>query len=361
MAPTPRPGILDIKAYVGGESAAPGVNRSIRLASNENPLGASREAAAAFDACSSELHRYPDGGAWDLRQSLAAAHDLAADQIVCGAGSDELIGLLTKSYAGPGDEVLHSAHGFLMYAISARAAGATPVAAPETDLTADVEALLDKVSERTRVLFLANPNNPTGTYLPRGTLQRLRRNLPERILLVVDAAYAEYVLEDDYESGAALVAAGDNVVMIRTFSKIYGLAALRLGWAYCPTAVADVLNRVRGPFNVSAAALAAGVAAVADQAHVARSIDHNARWLPWFREALAGLGLETVPSVGNFVLIRFPDAAGQDASAAADYLMRRGILLRGMTGYGLPGALRATIGTEEELRTTVDALADFRS
>ena len=361
MAPVPRPGILDIKAYVGGDSAAPGANRAIRLASNENPLGASREATAAYVAAANELHRYPDGGAWDLRQRLAAAYDLVADQIVCGAGSDELIGLLTKAYAGPGDEVLHSAHGFLMYAISARAAGATPVAAPERDLTADVDALLERVSPRSRVLFLANPNNPTGTYLPRPAVERLRRELPDSVLLVIDAAYAEYVDADDYEAGAALVAAGDNVVMTRTFSKIHGLAALRLGWAYCPPAVADVLNRVRGPFNVSAAALAAGAAAVADQAHVALSVRHNAKWRAWFNEAMAGIGLETVPSVGNFVLLRFPQEPGRDAAAAAAYLKQRGVLLRGMVGYGLPDALRVTIGTEEEMRITVDALTDFRS
>ena len=264
---TPRPGIMEISPYVGGRSALDGRQNVIRLAANESALGPSPRAVAAYEALGSSLHRYPDGGAGDLRDALGTLNGLDPARIVCGTGSDEILQLLTKAYAGPGDEVLDIRHGFLVYALAARAAGATPVAAPETDLRADVDSLLEHVTERTRVLFLANPNNPTGSYLSRGELRRLWSGLPENILLVIDSAYAEYVTVADYEAGAELVDAGKNVVMTRTFSKIYGLAALRLGWCYAGEEVIDVMNRVRGPFNVTAPALAAGLAAVQDQDH----------------------------------------------------------------------------------------------
>ncbi len=361
MTLTPRPGILEVAPYVGGEASVPGVNRVVRLASNENPLGASPRAAAAYSALKDDLHRYPDGGATALRQALAEAENLDAARIVCGAGSDELIALLVRGYAGPGDEVLHSAHGFLMYSIAARIAGATPVAAPERDLTADVEALLARVTARTRLVFLANPNNPTGSYLRAARVRALRGGLPEHVLLVLDAAYAEYVEEADYAAGADLVEACDNVVMLRTFSKIHGLASLRLGWAYCPRDVAEVLNRLRGPFNVTQAAQAAGVAAIADKDHVARARRHNATWRSWLSERLSAAGLHPYPSVGNFILVGFPGEPEPGAEAALAYLKARGILVRGMAGYGLPACLRITVGTEEETRAVADALAEFMS
>ncbi len=359
MALTPRPGILEIEPYVGGDASAAGVERVIRLASNENPLGASPRAIAAYLALQDELHRYPDGGALALRETVAEVHGLPVEQIVCGAGSDELIALLVRAYAGPEDEVLHSAHGFLMYAISARTAGAVPRGAPERDLTADVDALIELAGPKTRLVFIANPNNPTGSYLSAAELRRLREGLAEEVLLVIDSAYAEYVERDDYEAGAELVRDCDNVVMTRTFSKIHGLAALRLGWAYCPPAVADVLNRVRGPFNVSAAAQAAGVAALRDARHVTRSREHNGRWLTWFRQQVAQCGLEALPSAGNFVLLRFPDQPGKDAAAALAELKRRGFLLRPMGAYSLPDCLRATIGTEPDTRSLVEALGEI--
>src|SRR5271167_3253105 len=314
--PAPRPGILDIAPYVGGEATIAGVERPIRLASNESALGPSPKAIAAYSALASEIHRYPEGSAEVLRQAIGQCHGLDPARIVCGAGSDELIALLLRCYAGPGDEVLYSRHGFLMYPIGALSVGATPVAAPERELTADVDALLAHVTPRTRMVFIANPNNPTGTYLGGGELARLHRGLPSSVVLAIDAAYAEFVNRNDYEAGAALVDQADNVVMLRTFSKIYALAGLRLGWAYCPPAVADVLDRVRGPFNVSTPALAAGVAAVEDTAALARARAHNDRWLPWFSERLAALGLPLTPSVGNFVLPRFPEEPGCDAEAA---------------------------------------------
>ncbi|MDH3595643.1 MAG: histidinol-phosphate transaminase [Rhodospirillales bacterium] len=356
---TPRPGILEITPYIGGEAKLPGANRVIRLASNENPLGTGPRAVAAYAAEQDELHRYPDGGARALREAIGEAHGVEPDRVVCGSGIDELIGLLVRAYAGPGDEVLYSAHGFLMYAIAAKGAGAAPVTAPERDLTADVDALLEAVTPRTRLLFLANPNNPTGSYLPADEVRRLREGLPDGVLLVLDAAYAEYVRRDDYEAGADLVRAFDNVVMTRTFSKIHGLAALRLGWAYCSAEVADVLNRLRGPFNVSSAAQAAGVAALSDREHVARSQDNNARWLEWFSQEARRLGLTVPPSVGNFVLVRFPDRPGRDAAAAAEHLKGQGILVRGMGAYDLGDSLRVTIGTEQDMRAVAEALAGF--
>lgn len=354
-----RPGILDIAPYVGGESALAGHQSAIRLASNENPLGASPAAIEAYRKLAPELHRYPDGGSNRLREAIAARFGLDPARIVCGAGSDELIGLLTRAYAGPGDEVVYSRHGFLMYPIAAKSVGAVPVAAPETNLTADVDALLAAVTPRTRILFLANPNNPTGSYLPAEDVARLRRSLREDILLVIDAAYAEYVTRNDYEPGVALVDAGDNVVMTRTFSKIYGLAALRIGWAYCPPAVADVLNRLRGPFNVGAPGQAAGVAALADHAHTEKARAHNAQWLDWFTRQVTALGLVAAPSVGNFVLVRFPAEPGRDADAAADFLNARGIIPRKMGAYGLADSLRITIGLESEMKAVAAALGDF--
>ena len=354
LSPMPRSGILDISPYVGGEAKIGGVERPIRLASNESALGPSAKAIAAYRTLASDIHRYPDGNALELRETLGQFHGLDPSRIVCGAGSDELIALLLRCYAGPGDEVLYSCHGFLMYPIGAKSVGATPIAAPERALTTDVDALLARVTERTRVVFIANPNNPTGTYLRREDLARLHAGLPPSVLLAIDAAYAEFVNRNDYEPGITLVDRAENVVMLRTFSKIYALAGLRLGWAYCPPAIADVLNRVRGPFNVAAPALAAGVAAVEDVEALNRARAHNEIWQPWFSERLAALGLSLTPSVANFVLARFPDA-----DAASTFLHSRGILTRKMGAYGLPQHLRITIGTGPEMETVAAALAEF--
>ena len=358
-SPTPRPGILDIAPYVGGEATIAGVERPIRLASNESALGPSPKAIAAYRALAGEIHRYPEGSSEVLREAIGRRHGLDPARIVCGAGSDELIALLLRCYAGPGDEVLYSRHGFLMYPIGALSVGATPVAAPERELTADVDSLLAHVTPRTRLVFIANPNNPTGTYLSAGELARLHAGLPSSVVLAIDAAYAEFVNRNDYEAGAALVDHADNVVMLRTFSKIYALAGLRLGWGYFPPAIADVLNRVRGPFNVSTPALAAGVAAVEDTDAFARARAHNDRWQPWFSDRLAALGLPLTPSVGNFVLPRFPDEPGRDAQAAFAFLQSRGILTRKMGGYGLPQYLRITIGTGQEMEKVAAALGEF--
>jgi histidinol-phosphate aminotransferase len=355
----PRPGILDISPYVGGEARVAGVERPIRLASNESALGPSSKAMAAYLALAGEIHRYPDGNAEELREALGQCHGIDPARIVCGAGSDELITLLLRCYAGPGDEVLYSRHGFLMYPINAMAAGATPIAAPERELTTDVDAVLARVTERTRVVFIANPNNPTGTYLGAQEVARLHAGLPPSVLLAIDAAYAEFVNRNDYEPGIALVDRAENVVMLRTFSKIYALAGLRLGWAYCPPTVADVLNRVRSPFNVSAAAQAAGVAAVEDVEALNRARAHNERWLPWFSERLKVLGLPVTPSVANFVLARFPDEPLKNADSAFAFLQSRGILTRKMAAYCLPQHLRLTIGTGPEMEIVAATLAEF--
>jgi histidinol-phosphate aminotransferase len=358
-APQPRPGIMSISAYVPGESEVEGGIRPIKLSSNETPLGPSPRAVAAYKAEADRLERYPDGASTALRQAIGKHYGLDPARIVCGAGSDELISLLAHHYSGPGDEVLITAHAFAMFKIFTLASGATPVEAPEHDYTADVDALLARVTPRTKIVFLANPNNPTGTYIPHDEVRRLHRGLPSHTLLVLDAAYGEYVRRNDYEAGLELVANNANAVMLRTFSKVYGLAALRLGWAYCPLAVAEVLNRVRGPFNVTSPAIAAGIAALQDREHMERAVAHNERWLPWVTAELEKVGIKVTPSIGNFVLMHFP--AGKTVAAADKHLKARGIIVRPVGAYGIPNALRMTIGTEDDNRAAVAALAEFMS
>jgi histidinol-phosphate aminotransferase len=359
--PIPKSGVLEIEAYVPGESELPGGREPIKLSSNENPLGASPGAVAAFKEAAGSLERYPDGSATALRRAIGRAHGLNPDRIICGAGSDELLNMLAHAYLGPGDEAIFTQHGFLVYRIATLACGAKPVVAPEKDLRTDVDAILARVTPQTRMVFVANPNNPTGTYIPFDEVRRLHKGLPANVVLVLDAAYGEYVRRNDYEAGIELVATSDNVVMTRTFSKIHGLAALRLGWAYCPAAIVDALNRIRGPFNVSAPAIAAGVAALEDRAHIESSVTHNETWLSWLTGEIERLGLKVTPSVGNFVLVHFPAGAGRNADSAEAFLKSQSILVRKMGGYGLPGALRVTIGTEAENRAVVDALASFLS
>jgi histidinol-phosphate aminotransferase len=358
-SPEPRPGILDIEAYVPGESRVPGGMKPIKLSSNETPFGPSPKAIAAYSAAAAGLERYPDGQATALRAAIARRYGLDTSRIVCGAGSDELLSLLAHAYLGPGDEAIYTEHGFLVYRIAILSNGATPVIAPEKNLRTDVDAILARVSPRTRIVFLANPNNPTGTYIPIDEVRRLHAKLPASVLLVLDAAYAEYVHRNDYEAGLELVATTDNTVMTRTFSKIYGLASLRIGWAYCPARVADVLNRIRGPFNLSSAAIAAGAAAMEDTAHVERAAAHNESWLPRLAEGVQKLGLTVTPSVANFVLIHFPGGKAKGAAAADEFLMSRAIILRRVASYHLPDCLRMTIGTDEDNRAVLAALGDF--
>lgn len=365
--PIPRPGILDIAPYIPGTSGLPGAEPVVKLSSNETPLGASPRALEAYLAQSPNLSRYPSGSARPLRDALAKQYGLHAARIVCGAGSDELLNMLAQAYLGPGDEAIYSEHGFLVYRIAIMARGATPIPAPERDLTADVDAILKRVTDATRLVFIANPNNPTGTYLTVDEVKRLHAGLPEHVILVLDAAYAEYVRANDYQAGIELVESTPNTVMTRTFSKIYGLAALRLGWAYCPAPIADVLNRIRGPFNVTGPSIAAGVAALHDQPHLEQAVAHNMVWRTRMAEALERLGLRVTPSAANFLLVHFPagaaskseSTAGKSAREADAFLHERRIILRRVEEYGFPNALRLTIGTEEENRAVLDALTEF--
>ncbi len=360
LRPEPKPGVMDIAAYVPGKSTAPdGVAKVHKLSSNENPLGASPRAIEAVRETAGALEFYPDGSATALREAIGEVHGLNPANIVCSNGSDEIIQLLAQTYLRPGDEGLFTEHGFLVYRIYIQAAGGVPVVAPETDETADVDAILAAVTPKTKIVFLANPNNPTGTYIPFEEVRRLHASLPKDVLLVLDAAYAEYVRRNDYEAGIELVSSSQNVVMTRTFSKVHGLGGARIGWLYGPAHVVDALNRVRGPFNVNAMAIAAGAAAIRDQAHVQSSVEHNERWLSWVSQALRELGLRVTPSVGNFILIHFPDDERHSAARADDYLARRGYVLRRVAAYGFPNALRMTIGTEEANRGVVASLAEF--
>jgi histidinol-phosphate aminotransferase len=357
MRPQPRAGILAIEPYVGGESSVPGQSRVFKLSSNESPLGPSPAAIAAYRAAASELALYPKGDAVELRHAIACVHGLAADRIVLGAGSDELLHLLARAYLGPGDEAICTEHAFIVYRIATLASGGRTVFAPETDDRTDVGAILARVGPRTRLVFLANPNNPTGTYISGSELAGLHAALPGDVLLIVDAAYAEYVQEADYLTGESLVARHENVVMLRTFSKAYGLAGLRLGWAYCPPAVRDVLERIRGPFNTSVAAQAAGLAAVQDRPHLARAVAYNARWLPELARGIAQTGIKIVPSAGNFLLLDFGRAQRAEAADAA--LRAQGLILRGLRNYGMDSALRLTVGSEEANRAVLETLARF--
>ncbi len=357
--PQPRPGVLDIEAYVPGKSSAPGVAKVFKLSSNETPLGPSPKAISAYNEVGRHLEDYPDGSASELREAIGRAFGLDPSRIVCGAGSDDLLNLLARAYLADGDEAIHTTHGFLVYPIATLGTGAKPVVAPETAHTADVDAILARVTPKTKMVFLANPNNPTGTYVRFDEVKRLHKGLSPHVLLVIDAAYAEYVRRNDYEAGIELVATSENVVMTRTFSKIHGLAALRLGWIYGPAHVVDAVNRIRGPFNVNAAAIRAGIAAIEDVAHQERSREHNTRWLAWLTEEIGKLGLAVTPSVANFVLIHFPEQNGRTAKEADAFLTRRGLILRQVGAYKLPNALRMSVGSEEANRLVVQALAEF--
>src|SRR5260370_15679649 len=301
----PRPGIMKMRPYVPGQDSVEGQETIAKLSANGGGLGPSPQAMAAYAKAAAEMHRYPDGGAEKLRAAIGRHYGLDAQRIVCGAGSDELLNLLVRAYCGPGDELLYSQFGFLMYPINALSVGATPVAAPDKGYRADVAALLAKGTNRTRIVCLANPNNPTGSYVTKDDVRRLQARLPKDVLLVIDAAYAEYVSRNDYESGVELVDQAENVVMTRTFSKIYGLGGLRLGWVYGPGGIVDVMSRLRQPFNVNLAAQIAGIAALDDITHTDARRTNNDICLPWLSLALATLGFQPLPSVGNFVLVGF--------------------------------------------------------
>jgi histidinol-phosphate aminotransferase len=352
----PQPGILDIALYEGGKAHVAGVANAVKLSSNENPFGPSDKAKDAFQRSIHSLHRYPNTDHASLRQAIAETHDLDPVRIICGAGSDEIITFLCQAYAGPKDEVVFTEHGFLMYRISSMAVGATPIEVAERERNADVDAILAACNRRTKLVFIANPNNPTGTMISPADMARLAAGIPSQAILVIDGAYAEYV--DGYDGGAALIEARQNVVMTRTFSKIYGLGGLRIGWGYGPADIINVLNRIRGPFNLSTAQLDAAEAAVRDRDHVNRCRSENTRLRHWLAEALAALGVPSDTSLANFVLARFADAA--EAEACDAFLQAQGLIVRRVSGYKLPHCLRITIGDESSCRRVAHAMAQFK-
>lgn len=356
-APTPRPEILTIHPYVGGESTLAGVNRTIKLSSNEGAFGVPPGAQDAIHKATTEVFRYPDGGADRLRAALGKRWGLDPARIVCGAGSDDLLYQFCLSYGGPGRDIIMSEHGFSIYYIAGTYAGSRVIKVPERNLTVDVDAMLAAVSPATRLMFVANPNNPTGSMLSHEEMSRLRAGLPPEVLLVIDSAYAEYVTRADYDAGVKLVDATDNTVMTRTFSKVFGLGGMRIGWCYAPPAVVDVLNRVRGPFNVSVAAQAAAIAALEEPGWVEMSAAHNAEWRPKLSAGIAAAGITVWPSEGNFVLADFGTVA--QANAADAFLRTRGIIVRKVAGYGLPHCLRVTVGTGEECTLAIEGLTEF--
>src|SRR5579871_3355210 len=358
--PVPNPGILDIAPYTPGKSPVPEPGRKVfKLSANETPFGPSRKAIAAYGHVGAHLEDYPEGTSRILREAIGKAFGLVPDRIICGAGSDEILNLLAKAYLSQGDEAISTTHGFLVYPIATMACGGKNVVAAETNFTADVDAILKCVTPRTKLVWLANPNNPTGTYLPFDEVKRLRASLPSQVLLVLDAAYSDYVSRNDYEICLEVVATTENTVMTHTFSKIHGLAALRIGWMFGPAHIVDAVNRIRGPFNVSTPAMLAAVAAIEDGAHQQMSKAHTETWRNWLTEEIERLGLTVTPSVTNFVLIHFPTEKGRTAAEADAFLTRRGLVLRGLNNYQLPNALRMTIGTEEANRLVVEGLRDF--
>ncbi len=359
MALAPRPGVLDIAPYVGGRAVVAGVTEAVKLSSNESALGPSPKAVAAYQEAVKSMSIYPEGSAEILREAVGEHYGLDPVRIVCGNGSNEILSLLAHAYVNPGEEVLFSEYAFIVYRLAALSNSGIPVAAPEKNLRVDVDAMLARVTPKTRVVYLANPNNPTGSYLTPAEVRRLHAGLSPETLLVIDAAYAEYIKRNDYDDGAELVGRYPNVVMTRTFSKVYALAGLRVGWAWCPPAVADVLHRIRDPFNVSVPSQCAAVAALKDKDHIARSIAYNDRWLPWITEAVRKTGLTVHDSVGNFVLIQFPKTPGKTAAEADKFLCERGLILRGVANYNLPDCLRLTVGPEEPMRRVAAALAEF--
>lgn len=352
----PQPGIMEIALYQGGASHVQGVAEVVKLSSNENPHGPSPRAVEAAARAAADMHRYPSTDHGDLRAAIADVHGLDADRIICGVGSDEVLQFVTQAFAGPGDEVIMTEHGFSMYPILTHMAGARPVKVPERDRVVDVDAILGAVTTRTRIVLLTNPGNPTGTMLPEAELTRLADGLPGDVILVIDAAYAEFA--DGYDGGAALAGSRDNVLMTRTFSKIYGLGGLRVGWGYGARWLIDVLNRLRQPFNLSVIQLAAAQAALADPDHVARTRAGNARLRDWLRGELITSGLAVDPSCTNFLLARF--ASADEAQAADAHLKSRGLIVRAVAGYGFPQALRITVGLEADCVRVAAAIAEFR-
>jgi histidinol-phosphate aminotransferase len=356
--PKPRPIIAEMVRYQPNLSS-PDTQRIIRLSANEGAFGPSPKAKKAMASVGDQMHWYPEENPFTLAEAIGDKYNLNPNKMVFGCGSDELIMSLCQAYIGPDDEAIHTEYGFIMYPMSIKVAGGKPISAPDLAFKVNVDSILERITDRTRIIFLANPNNPTGSYLSRSEVARLHRGIPEHILLVIDSAYAEFVVRNDYSAGSDLVDASENVVMLRTFSKLYAMAGLRLGWGYAPEHVINSIHVVKQPFGANRAAIEAAIAALDDQDFINKSIEHNAIWQPWVAGEFEQLGLICLPSVANFLMIKFPDEIGFTAKEAGEYLSARGILTRGMSGYGVPEYLRMSIGTEEEMRIVVDAVTDF--
>ena len=357
--PEPKPGILDITPYKPGKSHVDGVAHPIKLSSNENILGFSPKAQAAYVAAAERMNVYPDGRADALRHAVAAYFQLEPERLVFGDGTDEVLHLLNQVFLEPGDNIVMGQYGFGAYAIGARACQGEVRMAAEPNCRLSVEALLELVDERTRLVFITQPGNPTGTFLTREELRALHAGLPPDVVLVIDGAYAEFADDPSFDDGIDLARGAQNVVATHSFSKIYGLAALRVGWAYCPLHIADAVDRIRPPFNTSIAAQDAAIAALGDEDFKRRSIQHVSHWRRWLEQQLGALGLAITPSSANFVLVGFPGTPGRTAAEAEAWLASRGLIVRGVANYGLPNHLRITIGLEEHNRALVGALADF--
>ena len=352
-----RPGVMRLAPYVQGQSTIEGVSDPIKLSSNESSQGPSPKAIAAYQNAAQQLNRYPDGSQSELRNAIGEVHGLDPLRIICGNGSDELIQLMARAYVGDGHEALLSENGFVMSNIHCTAQGAVLVIAPEQDYRVDVDALLARVSDKTRFCTIANPNNPTGTYINGSELRRLHAGLPDNCLFLIDDAYAEYVTAEDYETGIALADEFDNVVVTRTFSKIYGLPSLRIGWAYCSAGIVDLVQRIRTPFNTNGAAMVTATAAVKDTDYIEEIRQHNAAWRERIAVALTALGIEVIPSQANFYLLRFAEDSGKSGSGAAEFLQSRGIIPR--PAGGSDQFLRITIGLDHENDAVLDALTGY--
>ena len=354
----PKKGIQDIIPYKGGNHNVQNIHDYINLASNESALGPSPLAIESYKSRVNNLYQYPDGSNFNLRESISKRYSLNIDQIVCGAGSDDLIDNLIRSFAGTDDEVLYSQYGFLMYPIISKAVGANPVFVKENNFRLDVESLLSGITKKTKVIIFANPNNPTGSYITDIELNYLCKEVPNDILIVIDAAYAEYVVSEDYTSGIKLVEKFDNLVMTRTFSKLYGLAALRIGWMYSSIKLANIINNVRLPFNVNLAAQAAGSEAILDFQHEKKVRDLNLECLELLVKGLNNLDYEVLPSVANFVLVNFGNK--QNAETVAKHLNNEKILVRTLNNYGLPEYIRISVGTQQQIGKLLHSLANFK-
>ncbi len=358
MVPQPHPSILKISPYVGGDITPSGMIRRIALASNESALGTSPLVSAIIQQMSGQIHLYPNGGARALKEAIAQAYHLKSDQILTGTGSEELLHLIAKAYAGPGSEIIYPQYGFMVYSIATLCVGAEPVIVPQPHLKTDVDEILKRITPQTKVIFLDNPANPLGCKLSSSELGRLVENVPSHVLLVIDAAYAEYTEGEDYTSGLEWVEDRPNLVVTRTFSKIYGLAGLRVGWAYTSQPIVDVINRIRAPFNVNSIAQRAAIEALEDQEWVRQARDHTSLWRSWLQEQLDRLKLNYIPGSGNFVLIDFSQAS-KSAAEVYQELGRRGMIVRPTTPYKLPHHLRVTIGKGSEMEEFIEHLQDI--